>query len=91
MSQIIDIRPVPGEGIDRLVLAAFRGSEAQWTNVNELRKQCLLFFLSDLGSGCGEHRDVDGLIGELGMMLAHQQTVRVISMICGRGLPHTQH
>ena len=38
MSQIIYIRTAPGEGIDRLVLATFRGSEAQWTNVNELRK-----------------------------------------------------
>lgn len=39
MSQIIDIRPIPGERMDRLVLATFRGSEAQWTNVNELRKR----------------------------------------------------
>ena len=54
-------------------------------------QQYPLFFLSDLGSPCGEHRDVDGLIGGLGMALAHQKTVRVVSKICGKGLPHTKH
>lgn len=39
MSQIINIRPVPGEGINRLVLATFRGGEAQGTNANELKKR----------------------------------------------------